>query len=243
MNEIGFRVKLNEYLDSKEKLKEFLDLYFEKFNTMEIKVTPYLVNHILFEYLLYLLENKNVSYHINKHYLKTPTKEDEKFLSTLNGVKNIKIITHIPNSISLYDLKKLEQKDSFEFLLENPSYIENEDYLKYIIKYYSLLKEFKNINGCLDLGHLLYKENIDKQKDYLEQLKKETDFSIFKEFHIHDYNNKKDHQKIGDGLLDIKRIYNIIEEYLIENRIILETNVDNKDLSDGIIQIDKILRR
>ena len=50
MTEIGFRVKLNEYLDSKEKLKEFLDLYFEKFNTMEIKVTPYLVNHILFEY-------------------------------------------------------------------------------------------------------------------------------------------------------------------------------------------------
>lgn len=242
MNEIGFRVKLNDYLDSKEQLKAFLDLYFEKFNTMEIKVTPYLVNHILFEYLLYLLENKNVSYHINKNYLKTPTKEDEKFLSTLNGVKNIKIITHIPNSISLQDLKKLEKKDSFEFLLENPSHIENEEYIKYIIKYYNLLKEFKNINGCLDLGHLLYKENTDKQNDYLEQLKKEIDFSIFKEYHIHDF-NEKDHQKIGIGLLDIKRIYNNIEEYLIENRIILETNVDNNDLSDGITQIDRILKR
>ena len=243
MTEIGFRVKLNEYLDSKEKLKEFLDLYFEKFNTMEIKVTPYLVNHILFEYLLYLIENKNVSYHINKNYLKSPTKEDEIFLSTLKGVKNIKIITHIPNTISLQELKRLEQKDNFQFLLENPSYIENEDYLKYIIKYYSLLKEFKNINGCLDLGHLLYKENIDKQNDYLEQLKKEIDFGIFKEFHIHDYNNKKDHQKIGDGILDINRLYNIIEEYLTKNRIILETNVDNNGLSDGIIQTNKILRR
>ena len=240
MSNIGFRVKFNDYLESKEKLKEFLDLYFSKFSIMEVKANPYLINHPLFEYLLDLLESKAVSFHISKNFLNSPTEEDEKLLSSLKGIKDIFLITHIPESFSEDSLEKFYSKNNFTLLFENPNFFSTKDYLRTIIEFYRILLNYQNVAGCLDLGHLLYNELLSNKQRYLDIIVSEIELSMIKEFHIHDFTLQKDHQKIGDGLMNLDRVCNLFS--LDDTRIILETNVLEDNLSDGEEQVRRILK-
>lgn len=241
MSNIGFRVKFNEYIDSKEKAKEFIDLYFSKFNTMEVKVNEAFVNSSNFEYVLSLLEKRNISFHLSKDYINNPTREDIILIHTLIGTQNISAVTHMPENMSLRALEQISAKNNLNLLLENPTIIKNYEYLNYLIHFYQLLECYPRIGGCLDLGHLLFNEIISNGNNYLDVLLKNINLSKILEYHIHDFTEQKDHQKLGDGLMDLENIITTLGDTFLNSRIILESNVDAPDLSDGVGQVRKLL--
>lgn len=244
MNNIGFRVKLNDYINDKYKLEYFLDLYFSKYNIMEIKVNNSLINSANLDYLLSKLDNKDVSYHISKSFLKEPTENDRILIEALSGSERYCLITHIPDNIDSYRLDHINSNlpKNIKILCENPNYFESQIYIDYIIDFYKIIEKYDSIRGCLDLGHLFYNQLKTNNKNYLERLLKYIKFNCIDEYHIHDFDINGDHKQIGKGLLDIEYINHKIGHLLYDSRIILETNIDDEELEQGVKQIKRVLK-
>lgn len=244
MNNYGFRVKMNDYLESRELLNNFLQLYFSLFSIMEVKVDSFLVNNKNFDYLLYCLYDKNVSYHISKNYVNYPTESDIKLINALSYNKEIYLVTHIPEQLNLECLVKIGNSlnSNVKLLFENPSSFKLQSYLSYLISFYNSLGNLNNMGCCLDFGHLLFNEYKNGSGSYLDELLSKVNSENFFELHVHDFNFMTDHQKIGDGIMNLENIKKLIDIYFYNSRIILETNVDNVDLSDGVRQIKRILK-
>ena len=244
MNKIGFRVNLDDYILDKSMLDNFLKLYFSKFNIMEIKVNDTLINSSNFDYLLSVIDDKEISYHISKNFLVDFTKNDETLISSLANKKEKYLITHIPDYLSFerieYVLNKLP--NNLKILCENPNFFNTKAYINYLIDFYKKIEYYEKIGGCLDLGHLFFNQHKTSNLNYLKQLLENINFDNIYEFHIHDFDDKTDHKKIGEGLLDIEYINSQLNTSFSRTRVILETNVNDEKLEEGIKQIKRVLK-
>lgn len=237
---IGFRVKLDDYIAEKQKISEFLYLYFSKFDLLEVKVNNNLAKSKNLEYILNELKNKNVSFHLSKDFINSPTEYDEIILSYIQN-DNLFLITHVPEVFNKKSIELAMKKITNNMLLfENPNKFQKKYYIEYLILFYNFLSLFNNCGICLDLGHLYYNELINSQKYNLVKLLENINVEQIREYHVHDFNKSKDHLKIGAGLLKNVKINNCM---VTNARIILETNVDRDDLSDGEEQVKKVLTK
>lgn len=237
---IGFRVKLNDYIDDRTKLQCFLNLYFSKFNIMEVKVNDYLTKNRNLEYFLSEIADKSVSFHLSKNFINKVEKSDEIILSYINNMDSF-LITHVPEIIdeNNFDIS-IEKIANNTLLFENPKDFINGNYIEYLIYFYNKLLSYNKCNICLDLGHLYFNELMYNNYNNIDVLLNNISKDRVLEYHLHDYNLVKDHLPIGMGLLQFNQLDVCVHD---EKRIILETDVSKCDLSDGVEQVKRILTR
>lgn len=253
MNNIGYRVKLNDYLDTKTHYKSFLEEYFELFNAIEVKINKYLINCNDFDnYIKYLLDTyrEKVSFHFNKSLLNVGLNEKEKMIiDYLTAQKySISCISHLsPNIMDIDDIESIEQL-SYKFnkntilTLENPE--TKEDILTYLENisevFHKLEEENIKLNLCIDWGHILINNrDIDL---VFNKIRKEDLLKYVSEYHIHNIKDGCDHQPIYNGEIDCNEIYKLISKHNDKARIILECEV-NKMQQDGLDNIKLLTKK
>lgn len=226
INFIGYRYKFKNM--SEDEIKEFLNMYFTYFSCIEIKVTTAFNNSVID--LLKNYKNNAISFHLPKLFLEG---EDEKvYDSTIDYLMNCFTDS---NFVTHFSLKSREEriKKYHICLLENEVCFNLDEY------FYSLdrFASDNNIGICLDIGHLMFSaNNIGISQE--DVIKKITSYKYLinniHEFHIHDFNDEKDHLQIGQGKLNISLLSELFS--LNDSGIIVESNVNDPKI-DGLRQI------
>lgn len=248
MNNIGYRVKLNEYLGTDDTYKNFLNEYFQLFSIMEVKLNNYLINHNNADnYIKYLLDvyQSRVSFHFNKNILDVGLNSVEKEIINYLLAKqySINCITHLnphQNNSDVIRLINEEFNNNAVLTLENPE-IKGDifPYLESIAELFHKLDESNSTVGlCIDWGHiLLHNTNVNS---IFNKMKKEDLLRYIVEYHIHNIKNNHDHQTICDGEVDCGEIYDLIKSS--NSRIILECEVNNMQ-DDGLKNIKLLTKK
>lgn len=261
MNMIGYRIKLNNYIENGTiDLNQFLDYYLRMFSIYEVKMNKKLLNSKQLLDILSLCIDKSgerVSFHLPKNMLDTNyifSEDYEQIMEIFKIIKfnnKIRLITHIPFDFEVPHFIDRLRKTSETIpkntivLLENPNgtfnsleNLEKIDDLFWKVNSHKL----ENIGFCLDFGHLfseLNKEGI-TNNIALEKLKKFRGLlNSIHEIHLHDYNDQTDHLQLGLGMINIKYVSNFINEFFSKAPIILETDVSNPSV-DGFEQVETL---
>lgn len=245
MNSIGYRVKLNDYLDTDTDYRQFLEEYFKLFNIMEVKLNKHLINHESADYYIkYLLDmyKDRVSFHFNKSLLDTGMNDIERMIINYLYKKDYKVncITHLNDNFNSIKLIKEEFNENTLLTLENPE-IDGDilSYLEGVSEIVHKLEEDNSkVNLCIDWGHILL-NNRDVALVY-NKLRREDLLRYIIEYHIHNIKNNKDHQSILDGEIDCNTIYRLIKNN--GSRIILECEVNNIN-KDGLENIKLLTKK
>lgn len=166
--------------------------------------------------------------------------EEELYWFSKNCSSDSEFLVHLKDDFSVDRIKYLGSllKGNQKLLLENDSSIKNKK--EYIEKLNCFLKENRNLNIkiCLDFGHLLFGENYKSQKDILTYI--EYQYYYMENiglFHLHDFDNKKDHLSILSGKLN----YLAVKEFISKKEnvpIILEVTL--KDRLECFKEIEKL---
>lgn len=254
---IGYRIKIDNFVENEEEIIKFLNYYNSLFNCSELKVTKKVLDSsILNSIIANYLNNQSYcnNFHIDKNYIYNygSNMRENKLFSLLNG-KKTNIITHLNNYKIDNDLYQNLRYISSEIPKGNNLLLENPDMSNNLFEYLFACEELSkkmnlddidNIGFCLDYGHILqflfnsgmtfnsYYDYLIKQRNYLERVK---------EFHLHDFKSGNDHQvfeSVNKNLIDFKKIYLNNPS----NTIILENNVSDNASEIGVKQIKMIKR-
>lgn len=255
---IGFRLKFDNIPEYS--LENFLLNYISEFDFFEIKLTNTLLKEGKLRYVLELSEKyatNKFSIHLPKNFLdvRFDYNSRKKIIQYLNGLKcenKTSLIVHFPLYYDEEFVKCLlkssnELEEKYYILLENENVdMFNVEYLKMMDSFMQYLIELKKINNigiCFDIGHFEYgimKEGLEKEKMHAFLLSLQH-FSVnIKEYHIHDYIEKRDHLQLKKGVMNLESVSNFLRKINCDIPIIIETNIVNPDL-DGREQV-KIIK-
>ena len=255
--DIGYRVKLDQFIKTPEMFDQFFKSYYSLFGFSEIKLTKTLVASYFFEYIIkkYMsLGDAGFSIHIYKDYVMNLENylEVEKLFKIIEG-QSINLVTHIPPTgineefVSRLILASKQIPENNILLLENPIMsIDVFHFLDQVIKLLRFLEngDIKNVKLCLDIGHLA--KNISYQKIELSvvyQLLLRINFFLknIYEFHFHDFDGINDHVVFehNNAVLQFSAmIYGLLESNV---PIIMETPIGNIE-KEGVKQLRLVQR-
>lgn len=254
---VGYRLNVEQFISTKKNFIDFLNYYYHFFECLELKITPKVLNSNYFEFIIlqYLKCQSYVgNFHIRKNYIydyNTGLSEERLFSLLKNSKSNI--VTHLNDGPVNSDLFKnlisisSSISDSNNLLLENP--VISTDLFEYLYNCEKLSKMLnvnciQNIGFCLDFGHLtqsLVNQDISFNSFYTYLLEQKNYLLRLKEFHLHDYRNKCDHQVFyhdNVNLMNFKLLYKLAPF----NTIILENNIGDDVENAGVKQI-KLVKR
>lgn len=247
MNQIGYRVKLNDYLDSEITLLKFLDDYFSLFDICEIKVNKCLEQSTVFaKNLPYIISRygDKLSFHLNKNLITHNLQLSRLELMILSIVKsndlfnNINFITHFNDSFDNNVLKNIVKHMKYfnngaKLLLENAeSNVYNITLLEQMLKIYNSANEVcRDVGLCIDFGHLFI--NGYNLNEVLNYFYSNNLFDNIAEYHFHNVKKNVAHQNIQDGIIDYKDVMGVINVKSANSRIIMEHEVRNM-FTDGV---------
>lgn len=254
MNNIGYRVKLNDYLESSDKLINFFDEYFSLFDICEIKVNKCLEQSEIFaKYLPYIIKQygNKLSFHINKNLIvknQELSNMENIILSAIkrNGLNRTYFITHLNGNIESSYIKQIARYsnlfgENVMLLLENAeTNISNIILLDQITELINDLNE--KVGLCLDVGHLFVNEyNLNNFNEYFYQ---NNLSKLIYEYHVHNVKNGVAHQKLHNGIIEYEDIIKIIGLKNYFARIILEHEVEDmhKDGMENVLYLKRKLQ-
>lgn len=256
MSNIGYRIKLDNFLESKEKIKEFLDYYYSLFDISELKMTGDIYRSNYFEYIIkkYISRHSLANFHISKDFVYNFSKDSlENQLMDITKNNSVNLVTHLPSkkfdSEFILNLKHISNTIPSKnmLLLENPStdfdiflFFEECNKLNKIL----FDSDIRNIGFCLDFGHLLQmlnEQDINFKIWYNYMTKCKQFYSSIKELHLHDFDGKNDHQVFDENSNNLEFLTMLCSILGKNIPIILETPIENVE-ETGVKQIKLISR-
>ncbi len=216
---------------------------------IELKVNKFLLNDYNLKKIIQFLSENNIkfSFHLPKSLLYdksdfNTTMKFIKFLSKIKYTNTIHLIFHFKDT-PLIKEKKLNKLFSLApenciFLLENIVTHYDDQFINDLQNFFNLYENY-NIKFCLDIGHLLFSKKFFNISDKsINILLKNVKSKIF-EFHIHNFNESKDHLMFH-SYDQIFEFFNLI--YLLNSNcpIILESKHENfNQLEQELKNIEK----
>ncbi len=251
---IGFRLKFDNI--PKYNLKDFLLNYISKFDFFEIKLTDKLIEEEKLGYVLELSEKYSsgkYSIHLPKNFLDAEFDKDMRkniiqHLRTFKHKSKISLILHFPLECESNFLNKLYElakslNGNYYVLLENErvgrfclAYLKK---MNDTIKYMITIRKVQNVGVCFDIGHFQYgvlREEISQKTVQSYILNLSYFLQYIREYHIHDYNNERDHLQLKTGVMNLTEVSILITKRNKDIPFIIEVNIMNPDL-DGKEQI------
>lgn len=158
--------------------------------------------------------------------------------STIGDFGNF--VVHLDDNFcdsDLFDAARILKNNQVLFFENN----KNEYYLKNdwnkLDRFFKMNK-FSNIKFCLDLGHLFFKKPVKLPKEICNKLLTYPDFmENINLIHLHDFNDKEDHQRLVSGNLDFHSSKLLLDKIGHNVPIILEVPL-NDIFTEGVEEIN-----
>ena len=254
MRNIGYRVRIR-----KEWVVEFINKYATFFNIVEVKLDGEIMQDLYasdFVDFCNMRGIKRVSFHLPKRAFKD---ENEcaricDFMMDMKLATDAILVTHFyENSVEAenyaFAISKMAKDKALTVAVEN---VEIRPNLFFDITnpffYMDELKSFavaNNFKVCLDIAHLFFSASNAQisQEEMLEYLKRDEWWKEnVVELHLHDFNAKKCHLNIGEGLLDFDVLRELLEYFGEECPVIIETTIQDLGIQ-GVAEVTNLLER
>lgn len=254
MREFGYRIDFSKIPETE--WREKLIKYCENFSIFEIKLSYDFFDNG-FKKLLDLI-SLNPKFNFSVHLPKRIIMDDPSYKTLKNLFllfekkkfsKTIRFVTHLPETSSEFEVffeavKEISKviPENCVLLLENPVILE--DYKTYFESLNNYLYKIRprniKLGICFDIGHLLFSTQRSSLESVFSYIYEKREICInIDEFHIHDYNESKDHLPLASGRMDTAKVISLMNHIGSNIPTIIEVTVPNNQFAKE--QIKKLL--
>ena len=254
MREIGYQIRIK-----REWVVEFINKYATLFNATEIKLDGGIMQKLYasdFVDFCNMRAIKRVSFHLPRRALKDAGECARvcDFMMDMKFATDAILVTHFyENSVEAekyaFAISKVAKDKALTVAVENVE-IRADPFFNITDPFFYMdeLKSFavaNNFKVCLDIPHLLFSASNAKisQEEVLAYLKRDEWWKgNVVELHLHDFNTKRCHLNIGEGILDFEVLRELLDYFDVACPIIIETTIQDLGIQ-GTAEVNNLLER